>query len=108
MNAHSAEVECERSKASVALDPVRSRHVSSRVSGHRHDGRVRPERNWAGNHAYRFARFHEPDTLDELISLVDEATRLRVVASRHCFNDIGDTDAVAGDLVSLRRLPTSP
>jgi xylitol oxidase len=67
---------------------------------------MRPERNWGGNHAYRFARFHEPESLDELISLVGEATRLRVVASRHCFNDIGDTDAVAGDLVSLRRLPT--
>ena len=75
--------------------------------GHRHDGRMGPERNSAGNHAYSFGRFHEPDTLDELISLVGEATRLRVVASRHCFNDIGDTDPVAGDLVSLRRLQLS-
>ena len=64
-----------------------------------------PERNWGGNHAYSFARFHEPDTLDELISLVGEATHLRVVASRHCFNDIGDTNALTGDLVSLRHLP---
>jgi FAD/FMN-containing dehydrogenase len=67
---------------------------------------MRPQRNWGGNHAYRFARFHEPDTLDELISLVGEATRLRVIGSRHCFNDIGDTDPVAGDLVSLRQLPS--
>jgi len=67
---------------------------------------MRRERNWGGNHTYSFARFHEPDTLDELISLVGEATRLRVIGSRHCFNDIGDTDPVAGDLVSLRQLPS--
>ena len=67
---------------------------------------MKPEWNWAGNHAYRFARFHEPDTVDELVSLVGEARHLRVVASRHCFNDIGDTDAVDGDLVSLRQLPS--
>ena len=58
--------------------------------------------NWAGNYAYAAARLHEPASLDELQTVVRAAARLRVLGSRHAFNDIADT---TGDLVSLARMP---
>jgi alditol oxidase len=58
--------------------------------------------NWAGNHAYVASRLHEPASMDELQSIVRASRSLRVLGSRHSFNDIADT---TGDLVSLRRMP---
>ncbi|MGY1987923.1 D-arabinono-1,4-lactone oxidase [Blastococcus sp. SYSU DS0669] len=61
-----------------------------------------PGTNWAGNVAYRAARLHRPASLAELQALVAGSDRVKVLGSRHCFNDIADTTA---DLVSLDRLP---
>ncbi len=58
--------------------------------------------NWAGNHAYVAARLHEPKSVEHLQETVRSARSLRVLGSRHSFNDIADT---SGDLVSLRRMP---
>ncbi len=60
------------------------------------------ERNWAGNVAYRAARFHEPTSVAEVQSVVAAATKVRAVGSRHSFNLIADTD---GDQLSLASLP---
>ena len=57
-----------------------------------------PLRNWAGNRTYRAARVHRPRTLPELQEVVAGAERVKVLGSRHCFNDIADTTA---DLVQL-------
>lgn len=58
--------------------------------------------NWAGNHAYVAARLHEPQSIEELQAIVRHAPSLRVLGSRHSFNDIADT---TGDLVALGRMP---
>ena len=58
--------------------------------------------NWAGNHAYRAARLHTPTSMEQLQELVRDARSLRVLGSRHSFNDIADT---TGDLVSLNAMP---
>ncbi len=58
--------------------------------------------NWAGNLAYGAAQLHEPASLDELQAIVRDARSLRVLGSRHSFNDIADT---SGDLLSWRRMP---
>src|SRR5918994_3246856 len=57
--------------------------------------------NWAGNYAYRAARLHRPASVDELREIVAAAPRVRVLGSRHSFNDVADTD----ELVSLDALP---
>lgn len=57
--------------------------------------------NWAGNYAYRAAELRTPGSLEELRDLVRTAPRLRVLGSRHSFNDVADTD---GTLVSLAEL----
>jgi xylitol oxidase len=59
------------------------------------------ETNWAGNHTYRAAVVHRPASLDQLRELVVGAGRLRVLGSRHSFNDIADSAA----LVALDGLP---
>jgi xylitol oxidase len=58
--------------------------------------------NWAGNHVYTAARLREPGSLEELQEIVRSAGKIRVLGSRHSFNDIADSP---GDLVSLARLP---
>jgi xylitol oxidase len=58
--------------------------------------------NWAGNHTYLAGRLLEPESLDELQEHVRTSQRLRVLGSRHSFNDIADT---TGDQLSLRRMP---
>ncbi len=60
-----------------------------------------PLRNWAKNHTYRADVLHEPATIEQLQDLVARTPRLRVLGSRHCFNDVADSEA----LVSLERLP---
>ncbi len=58
--------------------------------------------NWAGNHEYTASRLHGPQSIEEIQQIVRDARSLRVLGSRHSFNDIADTP---GDLLSLSRMP---
>jgi len=60
---------------------------------------AQPQKNWAGNITYSAARYHEPETVTELQDLVKNASKLKMIGSRHSFNTIGDTDA---DLISMK------
>ncbi|WP_445442252.1 D-arabinono-1,4-lactone oxidase [Clavibacter sp. km1a] len=57
--------------------------------------------NWAGNYAYRARTVHAPTSIEELRTIVRDASRIRVLGSRHSFNDIADSE----ELVSLTELP---
>ncbi len=57
--------------------------------------------NWAGTYAYRAARLHRPETVEQLQELVARAPRVRVLGSRHSFSDIADS----AELVALDGLP---
>jgi alditol oxidase len=59
------------------------------------------QRNWAGNYTYGAARLHRPETVEQLQDLVLRSSKLKVLGTRHSFNDIADT---AGELVSLENL----
>jgi xylitol oxidase len=59
------------------------------------------ETNWAGTHTYTAAAVHRPASVEELQEVVAAAPRVRVLGSRHSFNDIAD----AAELVSLETLP---
>ena len=56
--------------------------------------------NWAGNRTYRARAVQAPSTLEQLLDIAGTAAHLRVLGSRHTFNDIGDSD----ELVSLSEL----
>ena len=59
------------------------------------------EVNWAGNYAYRAERLHRPTTLEQVREIVAAAPRVRVLGSRHSFNDMADSR----ELITLAGLP---
>ncbi|PYI51000.1 FAD-binding protein [Paenibacillus flagellatus] len=59
------------------------------------------ERNWAGNLVYGAAELHIPDTVEQVRELVARRERVKVLGTRHSFNDIADT---CGSHLSLERL----
>jgi xylitol oxidase len=58
-------------------------------------------KNWAGNYTYRARKLHRPSTLEQVQEIVANAPRVRVLGSRHSFNDIADSS----ELVALEALP---
>jgi alditol oxidase len=54
--------------------------------------------NWSGHLSYSAARFHRPTTVSQIQEIVRRASKVRVIGSRHCFNDIADT---TGDMLWL-------
>ena len=58
-------------------------------------------RNWAGNYVYRAERLHRPATMEQLQEIVAAAPRIRVLGSRHSFNDIADSQ----ELLTLDDMP---
>jgi xylitol oxidase len=61
----------------------------------------RPERNWAGNHAYGPGPLRRPTTVEQVRDIVASTARVRVLGSRHSFTDIADSD----ELITLEGLP---
>ena len=59
------------------------------------------QKNWAGNLTYSAARLHYPKTVKEVQDLVKRSNKVRVLGSRHSFNDIADTPE---DHISLEHL----
>ena len=60
------------------------------------------EQNWAGNLTYRATGIEHPESVDELRRLISSGGPVRILGSRHCFNDLADT---MGVLLALDRLP---
>jgi xylitol oxidase len=64
-----------------------------------------PGRNWAGNYSYRAETLHRPATLEQLQETIAKAPAVRVLGSRHSFNDIADSSQLvtledaSGDVV---------
>jgi xylitol oxidase len=57
--------------------------------------------NWAGNYTYRAIRLHRPSRLEQVQEIVVNASRVRVLGSRHSFTGIADSS----ELLSLDGLP---
>jgi len=60
-----------------------------------------PGRNWAGNYTYRARKLHRPSTIEQLQEILANAPRVRVLGSRHSFNDIADSL----ELITLETMP---
>lgn len=60
------------------------------------------ERNWAGNLVYGAAGLVHPQSLDEAREVIVSRERVRMLGTRHSFNDIANTD---GALIALDRMP---
>src|SRR5215212_6991763 len=60
-----------------------------------------PGENWAGNYTYRAQKLHRPSTMEQAQEIIANAPHVRVLGSRHSFNDIADSS----ELITLRALP---
>src|ERR687898_490817 len=60
-----------------------------------------PGRNWAGNYTYRAQKLHRPSTIEQLQEIISNAPCVRVLGSRHSFNDIVDSS----ELITLEAMP---
>jgi xylitol oxidase len=60
-----------------------------------------PGRNWAGNYTYRARKLHRPSTLEQAQEIIANASCVRVLGSRHSFNDIADSS----ELITLEAMP---
>lgn len=63
------------------------------------------ERNWAGNYTYSTTNIFRPETLEQTQETVRSQRKLRVLGTRHSFNDIADSPAA---LLSLERFTPAP
>jgi alditol oxidase len=61
-----------------------------------------PRKNWAGNYAYRAEKLHRPSTIEQVQEITANAPGVRVLRSRHSFNDIADSS----ELITLEAMPT--
>lgn len=59
------------------------------------------QHNWATNIPFSAARYHTPDSVEQVQEIVRHADKVKVVGSRHSFNTIADS---TGDMLSLARL----
>lgn len=60
--------------------------------------------NWAGNVTYRARNFAAPGSVEEVREIVQAVKKVRVVGSRHCFNDIADTPDTQVSLEHMRKV----
>ncbi len=60
-----------------------------------------PGKNWAGNYTYRAEKLHRPSTIEEVREIIANAPGVRVLGSRHSFNDIADSS----ELITLEAMP---
>jgi len=59
---------------------------------------VETQTNWAGNYTYGAKHWHRPETVKEVQALVRGLRKVRMIGTRHSFNEIADSTE---DLISL-------
>src|SRR5215204_4715018 len=60
-----------------------------------------PGKNWAGNYTYQAQKLHRPSTIEQLQEIISNAPCVRILGSRHSFNDIADSL----ELITLEAMP---
>jgi xylitol oxidase len=60
-----------------------------------------PGENWAGNYTYRAQKLHRPSTIEQAQEIIANVPHVRVLSSRHSFNDVADSS----ELITLEALP---
>jgi len=58
-------------------------------------------KNWAGNLEYSTDRLYSADSLEQVRSYIRQESKLKVLGTRHCFNNIADS---THSLLSLKAM----
>jgi xylitol oxidase len=72
--------------AGAVLNPAMSCSTSKSLES-------KPISNWAGNLQYSSKTLLEPETVSDVVDMIRDYPKLRVLGTRHCFNKIADTEA---------------
>lgn len=72
---------------------IRRAHLKAVRRGDQREGTVM-RTNWAGNYTYRATELRHAASVAEVQEIVRSAQVIRVLGTRHSFNDIADTDGV--------------
>jgi xylitol oxidase len=67
-----------------------------------------PRTNWAGNLHYGTNRVYAPTSADEVPAIVKANAHLKGLGSRHCFNNIADTNAVQLSMRDVKGISIDP
>lgn len=65
---------------------------------------MRVEQNWGGNYQYHAKDCLIPENLEAVQALVAGSPRLKVLGSRHSFNDIADTEGIHLSMERINRV----
>ncbi len=63
-----------------------------------------PLQNWSGNLHYSTNKIYYPETVSELQQMVESSPHLRALGTRHCFNEIADSDQLFISSAKLHRI----
>lgn len=61
--------------------------------------------NWSEHHTFSTDRVHQPETIEQLQEIVSRSRKIKVLGSRHSFNNIADSTE---ELLSLEALDQTP
>jgi len=65
-------------------------------------------KNWAGNLTYSTDTLHEPESIEQIQEVIRQANTVKVVGSRHSFNNIADTSDTLISLKNLDKIELNP
>lgn len=71
------------------------------ASGGKPDDKLK---NWAGNYQYSTDKLHLARSIEEVQKIVKKHTKIKVLGTRHCFNDIADSTANFISLAPMDRV----
>ncbi len=57
--------------------------------------------NWAGNLEYSTDRLYSPESVEQVVELVKKYNKVKVLGTRHCFNNIADSK---DNFISLKQM----
>ncbi len=62
------------------------------------------QKNWAGNITYQAEMWHSPTTTDAVQTIVQDNPQIKVLGSRHSFNQIADSEKVMLSLAKMNQV----
>jgi len=67
-----------------------------------------PRTNWSGNYHYSTSKVFQPTTVTEVQDAVRSVTSVRALGTRHCFNDIADSQVAQISTLKLKDISIAP
>jgi len=67
-----------------------------------------PRTNWSGNYHYSTSKVFQPTTVTEVQDAVRSVTSVRALGTRHCFNNIADSQVAQISTLKLKDISIAP